>query len=517
MRNKVFVLGDSRTGTTTIHKFLKRAGFAPIHYFVKESGVTQPAHVNYAQNWKKLQKFIDTEEFNAFSDYPLRSFYRELLKTYQDEFFILTTRKDITTWQQSMEAFFSKFDIDLDIDALTNHYVNINNDIRCIASELGVKFCEVCIDDDAITNGHKLSEFLSLNEMFALGRENSTKEYDNSLWSSRVTLYYTDSIDALSYIAEVTSPSKAMLSEYGWVYLINDSSFFLDYCYGNAKWPTESREKAIITMKKRHERLSDQDIIYLKFIIPEKSIVYPEYLPKVLAKQAITDDRPAVHLSEALDSFVSYPVSMLKDARSYGLLYFRGDSHTNWLGAFFLYHHIIDRMNSALGNKSLRTKDAFPLSFFDAQIAGYAGDIFVQLDQEFQGIFDGAWGPLKLDDKMEYLIRYSLAEGNRQAVKEAVSEELLVLLGDRETFRYLHPDKTLPRAVVFRDSTADFLVEPLAEHFSESLFIWHKGNVYEDVIDREKPDVVLHLMAERFVILYDKFPELTKLGIDKLI
>ncbi len=514
MSEKVFVLGDSRTGTTTIHKFLKLAGFTSIHYFFGESGVTEPAHRDYEENWKKLQSFIDTGGYDAFSDYPLRTFYRELFKTYPDAFYILSTRKDVETWRRSMMGFFSKFKIEINIDALTNAYLKINEDIRRIAAETGAKLCEVCIDDDATENGHKLSAFLGLDEPMSLGWENSTAAYDNSLWSSRVTFYNTGSMDFLTYVKRLTNPSKAMLSEYGWVYLINDSSDFLDYCYGKMAWSTESREKAIATMQRRHKRLADRGVTYLKFMVPEKPIVYPEYLPKIFADHEISEDRPAVHLAEACGAFVSYPVAVLKDSRSYGLTYFRGDSHTNWLGAFFVYQHIIERLNTALESRDFARRNPFPLSAFNPQIASYAGDLFVQLDKEALGTFNGAWRPLKLDDKLEYLIRYTLADANRKAVRQPVEDELLALLGDRETFRYTHPNKKLPKAVIFRDSTADYLVDVLAEHFSESLFIWHKGHVYEDVIEREKPDVVLHLMAERFVVQYDKFPAMTKLGLD---
>ena len=55
----VFVLGDSRTGTMTLHKFFQSAGFNSVHYFFKESGVTEPAHVDYAGNWDRLRAFID--------------------------------------------------------------------------------------------------------------------------------------------------------------------------------------------------------------------------------------------------------------------------------------------------------------------------------------------------------------------------------------------------------------------------------------------------------------------------
>jgi hypothetical protein len=514
---KVFILGDSRTGTTTLHKFLKLAGYASIHYFFKESGVSEPAHADFDANWVKLKSFIESGEYEAFSDYPLRTFYRQLFESFPDAFYILTVRKDVNTWRRSMEGFFSKFNITLNIDSLTNIYNTINDNIREIAISQGAKFCEICIDDDPEENGVTLSNFLGLDSTMSLGWENSTTAYDNSLWSTRVTLFNTTSSDFLTYVKRITNPSKAMLSEYGWVFLINDSSDFLDYCYGGMVWSDLKRDRAVSTLNDRQAELAKQDILYLKFIVPEKSIIYSQYLPKIFEKHEISDDRPAVRLAKDCASFVSYPVDALKDARSYGNIYFRGDSHANWLGAFFIYQHIVEKLNSALGDKKVKRTAPFTLADFDASLVSYAGDLFTQLDKEMMGFFEGAWKPLNLSSKdspkVEYLVQYLLATKERKAVRATVEDDYLALLGERATFRYSHPNKELPRAVIFRDSTADYLVDVLAEHFSESIFIWHKGNVYSDVIEREKPDVVLHLMAERFVVQYENFPALKRLGI----
>ena len=416
-----------------------------------------------------------------------------------------------------MEGFFSKFNIDLDLDELTNTYLNINEDIRALAQQNEAKFCEICIDDDAGENGAKLSEFLGLEETLALGWENRTEAYDNSLWSTRVSLFNTTSMDFLTYVKRITNPSKAMLSEYGWVYLINDSSDFLDYCYGKMEWGRKRRAKAVDTLSQRRQLLADKGVEYLKFIVPEKSIVYPQYLPRIFEGHEVTEDRPAVNLAQDCSGFVSYPVSQLIDARSYGHVYFRGDSHMNWHGAFFYYQHIIEKLNQKLEVSGLKLRAAHSLDHFEPSLVAYAGDLYAQLDKEMKDTFKGAWRPLRIGDgtseKIEYLVRYVLSETHREAVRRPVEDELLERLGERETFRFSHPQKNLPRAVIFRDSTSDYLLEPLAEHFSESLFIWHRGLVYDDVIAREKPDVVLHIMAERFVVQYSDFPVTSNLGL----
>ena len=42
----------------------------------------------------------------------------------------------------------------------------------------------------------------------------------------------------------------------------------------------------------------------------------------------------------------------------------------------------------------------------------------------------------------------------------------------------------------------------LAEHFSRTVFVWHLGDVLQKVIEREQPDIVIQIMAERFVWTY---------------
>gem|GEM_PF-1639406 len=508
----VFILGDSRTGTTTLHRFMKRAGHASIHYFFKESGVTEPAHKEYTQNWRKLREFIDSGQYTSFSDYPLRTFYGQLVDEYPKAHFVLSVRKDVETWRKSMVGFFSKFDIKIDIDALTKSYNRINEDIRKQAQIKKLAFCEICIDDDPVENGHALSRFLELPDLLELGWENATKSYDNTLISSRATFYSTNSEDIAGYVEGMLKPSKAMLSEFGWVYLINDSSDFLQYLYGSRRWSKDQLTKSVDTLRQRHASVVKSGAHYLKVIVPEKSVVYPQFLPRVFHQSVFSKTRPATDLAAALPDVVSYPENLMKDVRSLGQVYFRGDSHANWLGAYFVYHHIVERL-AAAGVKNAR-KALIPLHALTPSMVAYRGDLFTQLDPDYASIFKGAWKDVNFGPGFEYLTRYVLPEDAREAKPQPVEQELLDLLGERETFRFRHANNKLPKAVIFRDSTSDYLVDLLAEHFSESLFIWHKGHVYEDIIAKEKPDVVLHIMAERFVSSYAQRPAIVTLGLE---
>lgn len=500
---KIFILGDSRTGTTTLHKFMKISGFRSVHYFFKESGVQEPAHLDYDRNWARIKDFIDNSGYDSFSDYPIRTFYKELFDQYPDALFILSTRKDVETWRKSMLSFFSKFDMQIDIDSLAKSYTCINDDIRRLALENSSNFCEICIDDPSEENGVRLSEALGIEGTMSLGWENKTDSYDNGLWTSRVTVFNTTSGGALDYVKRVTFPSKAMLSERGWVYLINDSSDFMEFAYGDESWGETLVARARTIIAKRRVSLIAKNSDYLKYVVPEKVTIYPEYLPKVFDGIQRNPNMPATQISQGKIDNYMFLDRVLLDAKPFGQIYFRGDSHVNWFGAYFMYYAIASRFNEVLSRRKLKTVPPVAFAELEPFLAAYGGDLYSQLDSDMRSFFDGAWRPLSLGDKLERTVGLRLSETKRTSRMVEVESEIVDRIPDRQTFRFKNSNDDLPKAVIFRDSTSDFTLDLIAEHFSTSLFIWHKGLVYEDIIDQERPDIVLHIMAERFLVQYE--------------
>jgi hypothetical protein len=58
------------------------------------------------------------------------------------------------------------------------------------------------------------------------------------------------------------------------------------------------------------------------------------------------------------------------------------------------------------------------------------------------------------------------------------------------------PDQRLPRAVMFRDSFATWLIPLLSENFSRILYSW-QYTFNREIVERESPDVVIQEMVER--------------------
>lgn len=97
--NKIFGIGLSRTGTTSLTKALEILGYKSKHF--------PKIHTYRGRELKLNTKII--ERYEAFTDTPIARFYKELDKKYPESKFILTIR-DKKSWLKSCKKFFSKRD-----------------------------------------------------------------------------------------------------------------------------------------------------------------------------------------------------------------------------------------------------------------------------------------------------------------------------------------------------------------------------------------------------------------------
>ena len=90
---KIFCIGLSRTGTTTMVSALTTLGYKSLHYPDTDDVVMKTLHGRF--DWDVL------DEYDAFADAPIAAFYRELDKQAPDSKFILTVRGDMDSWLDS--------------------------------------------------------------------------------------------------------------------------------------------------------------------------------------------------------------------------------------------------------------------------------------------------------------------------------------------------------------------------------------------------------------------------------
>ena len=88
---KVFGIGLSKTGTTSLHAALERLGLRAVH---------NPESMLSIERGELTFSAALAEQYDALSDLPIAAYYRELDRAYPDARFILTTR-DERAWLAS--------------------------------------------------------------------------------------------------------------------------------------------------------------------------------------------------------------------------------------------------------------------------------------------------------------------------------------------------------------------------------------------------------------------------------
>ncbi|HIK08810.1 MAG TPA: hypothetical protein IGS52_00840 [Oscillatoriaceae cyanobacterium M33_DOE_052] len=244
-------------------------------------------------------------------------------------------------------------------------------------------------------------------------------------------------------------------------------------------------------LEERRDWLNARGIPYLVVFVPEKQSIYPEYLPQWLQPVGAESrlDQLMKHLQLNSDLAVnSVPSSWTKSAvidlrdillaaKSNYRIYHRTDSHWNKPGVFTAAGEIIKYLAAWFPQlKPLRITD------FDQEIIYRdGGDLANML-----GLKDVVREEvLKFSPRLPPLARPVAPEIARPDLAE-----------DKQPFAMATGDRRLPRAVMFHDSFALNLAPLIAEKFQRIVFL----SEYEfdlQVIDKERPDVVIQEMVER--------------------
>lgn len=98
LKPKVFVIGLSKTGTTSFGNALQILGYKKLGWKDIRSRHLVHSYVN-----NELGPIIDqTKYYDAFEDLPWPRLYQQMAEMYPDSKFILSLRKDDETWLNSM-------------------------------------------------------------------------------------------------------------------------------------------------------------------------------------------------------------------------------------------------------------------------------------------------------------------------------------------------------------------------------------------------------------------------------
>ncbi len=285
----------------------------------------------------------------------------------------------------------------------------------------------------------------------------------------------------VQWLGSVSSP-KVIKGKNDWFFCTGNRT--LDYCC-QATQPFSLLELARWQeiLEEWRDRLAERGTRFLLVLAPNKHTIYPEYLPDWVKK--IGDKSRLEQLVEHLKEHSNIEVLDLRPAflegKKRGRLYHRTDTHWNDYGAYIAYREIMVRLRKWFENAAPQPES----DFTGSTVLGRGGDMAILMGQE-------------RSIKEERIIFQPKTPRCARKVDAGEITNMGKWVKDGEPVVMECPSGRIARAVVFRDSYCSALIPFLSEHFGRTVYIWqHRFN--EEVIEHEKPDVVIFEILERLL------------------
>ncbi len=222
----------------------------------------------------------------------------------------------------------------------------------------------------------------------------------------------------------------------------------------------------------------------LVVIPPDKNTIYPQYMP---------DEIPVLGETSRLEQFMQYMQEhtniqvmdlrpVLSEASQTSQIYFKSDAHWNCLGAYYASAEIISMV-------SISHPEVRPRSLSDFEI-GTTIDSSLDISKTMGlGLQEETWTLTPKFETNVEVMPAPFAENKQMRVS-------------------VNSETDLPSAVILHDSFYNECLNQLIEPYFSKTFSLHYGTSklfdYIDLIEKEKPDVVIVEFAERHIEYFFK-------------
>lgn len=281
-----------------------------------------------------------------------------------------------------------------------------------------------------------------------------------------------------------SSPSaKVVVGRRGWLFMARETESRDEMEYFRRLRPFTQAELQDWRLKLRQRRdwLAARGIAYLFLVVPNKSTVYAEHVParfrplerpsrldQLLAELGREGDFPVLDLRRRFQAAKGGP-----------RLYSKTDSHWNDLGAFHAFAAILEMLAPRF--PGLRPPD---LGSYVLRVQDRAGGDLAQM----LGLQKRAYREERIQLQPRQAARTRNVQSRRLIgpyIRMAISET---------------PAAELPPLLVVHDSFIHQLKPFLDSRFRRVAYVWDWGlHFFPDVVDREKPALVIDEIAERML------------------
>jgi hypothetical protein len=234
-------------------------------------------------------------------------------------------------------------------------------------------------------------------------------------------------------------------------------------------------------LERRRQYLAARGIAYIVTVAPDKATIYPEHLPAWMHHMATPTPFDRVVALLGRDPGLRFvdlrgPLLAAKETRQ---VYYRTDSHWNYLGAIVAYEALMKAVQAAVGIDRLPRIAEPDVPPYVAGVDRYRGDL-AHLLGEWTGYDEPDFAPL---GKV-------LGDPSRRCARRIDQD------ADPGFEIYACDRAPNLRAVVYRDSMAIPLIPLLSENFRRVVYVSSR-RLDRALIEREHPDVVIDEFVER--------------------
>jgi hypothetical protein len=273
--------------------------------------------------------------------------------------------------------------------------------------------------------------------------------------------------------ARLGDAAKVLTGQDGWLFLRDDTNDVLGQHTGRVKMGRRRIERWEQVLLGRLETMAELGVTWVAQVAPDKEGVYAEKLPRNVRPAGRRPVHDFLDVAARVGAPMLYPLEELRaKAREGAPVYYMTDTHWNELGSYVAYRQIcaeIERRRVAIHVVEEDDVEWEPTTT--------VGDLGEKLQPPVSGPTVGA----KLRAHSSGLVADNgVANHGRVMVFEA-------------------PGSDLPRCVAFGESFGNLLLLFLKESFSRLVYV-HTSMVDRVRLEEERPDVVLSLPLERFLI-----------------
>ena len=259
----------------------------------------------------------------------------------------------------------------------------------------------------------------------------------------------------------------------GFLFMANDNNRVVDQHTGALRLDAQQLEAWRVLLERRTELLAARDCAHVVMVAPDAHSLYPEKLPEGMRS---VRERPVHHLMAHLEDAGSavrpiYPLDEMLAEKADRLVASPVDSHWTEYGAFVAFLRLMDEVRQHVATRPVGPRDVL---FTEVDTAGDLGD---KLD------------PPRTAPQPFGRMRYRTARLVYDNCVEGTGAFAIARCPPA-------PDVT---CLMLGDSYAYWILRYISESF-RWLALHHAPTLDPGVVDAVDPDIVVNVIAERFLV-----------------